>query len=387
MNNINLKTLILRPVKNSNNSLASYAIIKPTPKRRELILSTTNLTNSISYRLAIACEDKSLILLDLNGAKKEQTIRLPENIDSKITAMLILSTNEHIFSPLLFGEYQGNKINLTEILKLYEKSIKKTKSNDTAPKSHSEDLSKSVADNHQLHDQSIEKREYVLSTTDINRTKQKIEEQKEGSLSEQEKNYSLENKKAIEYNDEAIAQENYFELYKKENDENLHNQTDLLNSCDKQEPKKEEISDSSSGYENSPCDQSSEGQFNDAKKSSEQNPNECDHLPTFYQSVKERIEQLFEKYPPFTPLNELINKGKWVKIPYSTDKFYVVGVVYENNIPSYIVYGVPGYKNQKPQGFERYSAFIPESICEIDEKGFWCILQSAETGEQIIYQN
>ena len=95
------------------------------------------------------------------------------------------------------------------------------------------------------------------------------------------------------------------------------------------------------------------------------------------------MKQLFEKYPPFAPLNELISKGKWVKIPYSENKFYVVGVVYENNIPEYLVYGVPGQKSQKPQGFERYSAFIPESVCSGSDRGYWCILQSAETGKPI----
>ncbi|MBR3864021.1 MAG: hypothetical protein IKJ19_02750 [Clostridia bacterium] len=376
-----LKTLILRPVKSSQTkNVSAYAIIKPNAKGNEITLAITNLNSDNKHHLVMQCEDKSVFSLEINGLKKEQLLHLPDDIKSPIKAFVVLSANGRTFSPLFFGEYQGNKTNLSEILKLYEKNLKKTKIIETEKKSHIDDLPTSKQTENRGVAQPNSEDERLPTPTDCSNEQNLTNTQNKPVLNKNDYGVNTNlNSESIEYNDEAIAQENYFELYNKENNENLPNQTNDFNDGDKQTPKKEEISARASGYENSPCNNTSESQHSDKSKS-----NNCERLPTFYQSVKERIDLLFEKYPPFTPLNELISKGKWVKIPYSNDKYYVVGVVFAGSIPEYLVYGVPGYKNQKPQGFERYSAFIPESVCSVDESGFWCILQSAETGEQII---
>ena len=338
MNDFVLKPLILRPVKsNISGNLSCYAIIKITAKK-VINFSSVNLflNENQNYILLMLCQKDKLYHFNLSFNKKEEVITLPKELntsDFNPLAFAVVSTSEKELSPILFNSYQINNIKLNEILNLYAQNIKKTKTSDTEANSSIQNLQK--------------------ASEQVN------------------ENRSL-NLASCLYDDEAIAEENYYELYNKENNEKLFEQTNLSNGCDKQEPQEKEIPTSPSRYENSPCENTCENCKIDNN-----------FEPTFYLSVKEKIDALFEKYPPFTPLNQLINKGKWVKIPYGNNNFYVVGVVYENLIPQYLVYGVPGYKSQKPHGFERYSAFIPESICQADERGFWCILQSAQTGEQL----
>lgn len=105
------------------------------------------------------------------------------------------------------------------------------------------------------------------------------------------------------------------------------------------------------------------------------------NMPAYYCSIKEKIEPLFSKYEPISRLSELIPESKWVKIEYKNNGYYIVGIICEERIPRYVVYGVPGNRNFKPRGFESYSIFLPESLFEQNGKGYWCMFQNAETGE------
>lgn len=103
--------------------------------------------------------------------------------------------------------------------------------------------------------------------------------------------------------------------------------------------------------------------------------------PAFYSEKRAEIEELFCKYPPIGSLSDYIPESKWVKIEYKKDGFYIIGVISRAGVPTYIVYGVPGVRERRPRGFERYSVFLPESLFTTNGRGYWCSFQNAETGK------
>ncbi len=191
-----------------------------------------------------------------------------------------------------------------------------------------------------------------------------------------------------QYNDEAIATENYFlrenfyndniastnfnmrntqeetTQFKEDNYELLHKQT----SCDKANGQKR--TNSQTNNYNPPRDETAESACHIKNAMSE-----------FYRTIKDKIEELFLKSQPIGSLSQLIPDSKWIKSTYKNNGYYVVGIIFANNIPQYIVYGVPGENTVKPKGFQKYAVFIPESFFCLN-KGYWCIFQNAQTGER-----
>lgn len=182
------------------------------------------------------------------------------------------------------------------------------------------------------------------------------------------KNEDKQSALALTYDDEAVAEINYYELEKElskgsNNDEyKFITDTDFIGE-DKTEEKIAEGENDATKSENCACISENEE-------------------PKFFASIKEKLQELFNKYPPIDSLTQLIPQSEWIKIPYGNNAFYVIGIIKENDIPAYIAYGVPGACKSKPKGFERYSKFIPESLFYCDS-GYWCIFQSAKTGEEI----
>ncbi len=104
----------------------------------------------------------------------------------------------------------------------------------------------------------------------------------------------------------------------------------------------------------------------------------------YYQSVANNLQEIFDKYPNDDRLNGLFPKSRWVKINYSADKYYIVGVIKENSKEKYICYGVPAvYSKTPPKELKGYCTFIPLSIFDLSGEGFWMMFQDAETGECI----
>lgn len=101
----------------------------------------------------------------------------------------------------------------------------------------------------------------------------------------------------------------------------------------------------------------------------------------FIEKIKEEIDRLFENYPTCNELCELVPESKWVKIHYKNDKYYAVGVIYSGKKPQFIAYGVKGSRLFKPQGFDNSAVFLPASLFERSNDGYWCLLQNAQNGE------
>lgn len=98
----------------------------------------------------------------------------------------------------------------------------------------------------------------------------------------------------------------------------------------------------------------------------------------FYYAVKPQIDELFVRYPEEKILNDAVASSKWAHVQTGED-YYVVGVLFNDDEPSFICYGVPASSNQNPPSeLENACVWLPVGD---GEKGYWMIYQSARTGE------
>lgn len=199
---------------------------------------------------------------------------------------------------------------------------------------------------------------------------------------------------AIRYDDEALALDNYFE--KNENSAIVNarkkaerEQTTPLYAADNYiscgentntgEQNDLSIDENARTYGG---DSSAQSQTqNDCEFSSDESGYGGGETTNFIEKIKEEIDRLFENYPPNRELCELVPESKWVKIRYKNDKYYAVGVIYSAKKPQFIAYGVKGSRLFKPQGFGNSAVFLPASLFERENDGYWCLLQNAQSGK------
>ncbi len=109
--------------------------------------------------------------------------------------------------------------------------------------------------------------------------------------------------------------------------------------------------------------------------------------PYFFYAGKE-IDILFDKFPEDFSLRRIFPASRWVRISYSADKFYIVGVIYSLDgdtsctTAKYICYGVPErYSATPPQPLKGYCSFVPISLFDLHGDGFWMMFQDAVSGD------
>ncbi|MBQ0099057.1 MAG: hypothetical protein KBS91_00720, partial [Firmicutes bacterium] len=195
------------------------------------------------------------------------------------------------------------------------------------------------------------------------------------SISEEktEKIETLEEIKKL-YDDEAVATENYYEddldLKKKiefiESFENEFNGNENeQTSFGKQEAEKESDNDAET-YQNERNDDG-------IKEYSESNP--------FYLTVEKEMQDVLTKFPKETTLMNIIPNSNFVKVNYAENKYYAVGLIYENKKERYICYGVPDkYSKNPPKELKGYCQFIPLSMFTPFGDGYWMMFQDATFG-------
>lgn len=177
------------------------------------------------------------------------------------------------------------------------------------------------------------------------------------------------------YDDEAVATENYFELdeeidqklcsIKEKWSGNLSYEDGTAFTCCEEE--KAQVK------ENDYCEQF-KARDDLRQKFSKDNP--------FYLHQKKELDKLFERFPRDATLKRHFPTSKWVRVTYAHDKYYVVGIIKENNVERYICYGVPAkYSTHPPKEFEGVCSFIPISLFDMQGEGFWMMFQDAFTGE------
>ncbi len=182
--------------------------------------------------------------------------------------------------------------------------------------------------------------------------------------------------KEVFYNDEAVATENYFELNDIENKLELIKEYDFANSQFENElpfTKGEEKAEQGTDFVNR-IKNETDSDF--SKQSQKQQP--------YFFEVQTELNSILNKFPPEENLNKLFHDGKFVKVNYSKDKYYVVGLIKENGKEKYLCYGVPDkYSPTPPKELAGYCSFIPLSIFDLKGDGYWMMFQDAITGKCI----
>lgn len=173
------------------------------------------------------------------------------------------------------------------------------------------------------------------------------------------------------YNDEAVATENYYDL-------NEEIQRKLINI---EEFSNEHLRPETNDGDNDIAQENGESQKDFNSIENETDDNSGENSP-YYLTVKEEIDGLFAKYPEERELEKAFWDAKFVKVYYSEDKFYVVGVVKENGKEKYICYGVPSpYRASPPKELAGYCSFVPLSIFDLKGDGYFMMFQDAVTGK------
>lgn len=179
-----------------------------------------------------------------------------------------------------------------------------------------------------------------------------------GIRSEIEKQENAKSNKApevIRYEDEALAQENYYEFGQAFKDSGTV--------CEN--PQKEEKRQSFS--ENEATVSSEKGGLSDGGN--------------FYGRMKDEIEKVLSSYPGEETLENMVENSRWVRITYGDGKFYVFGVISGGGEVQYICYGVPSENPESPPPGLHNSSFIP-AYAE-GNSGYWVMYQDAKTGASI----
>lgn len=162
------------------------------------------------------------------------------------------------------------------------------------------------------------------------------------------------------YEDEALAEENYYEFD---------------TPCEGGQPvcqNKEEEEDGCQPCQNEACVdavEDAESQINLARGG-------------FYQKMRQEVEGLLSTYPPAEELCTAIEDSKWVKISYGEDSFYVFGVIFADGVPKYICYGIPAKDSASPPAsMQGLASFL--GVKTQHGVGFWVMYQDADTGASV----
>lgn len=172
-------------------------------------------------------------------------------------------------------------------------------------------------------------------------------------------------KNAKDYNDERVAEENYYEEQNREYQQSQQIIENAYTTRTNQEPNTEKGTNASEDVDASrvlhPFARNPDG---------------------YYLSIKGEIEELFRTYPRDYTLSDAFSASEWVRVKGEANApQYLVGVLYEDGKATHICYALATQnKTQPPEEIKEVCTFVPSSIFN-DEQGFFVIFQSAASGE------
>lgn len=185
------------------------------------------------------------------------------------------------------------------------------------------------------------------------------------------------------YEDEAIAEDNYYEYETDENSGAVCE--DKKEKEERIKPYQDEAAVGSFKEEQTSGDNGN-GSIENGETTAYSGGNEQDILKNplaggeFYEKMKTEIEGILQGYPKEEGLERLIENSRWVRISYTENDYYVFGVIYSGGKAQYICYGVPARDVQTPpESMKESASFIPASA-EDAQTGFWVMYQDAQTG-------
>lgn len=402
MNGLTRKTLLLRSLSGTKPEKLSrsFAVLKCETRGNGTVLELPGIANG----------DKSSLRLFVYNGREALSVALPDeqyplnkpySTENGLCAAVIEPTENNV-EVLLFGNTLKEKITINEVRKIYEKNCQKNdvelenaeksvlfqKKERAAGSSENQNrkLTQTSADAIAEAEENDDEGEYARDYTEI--IPLDVEKSAEGLFTSRGDDVCGKNHDEG-YDDEAVADVNYFEIEKSKSvgDASRRTQETTARESSSFAPIKEnydEISDTTSHdrkNEQAEREQAEKGKQADEH---EEDLRACPfqrRQPAFYDEKRGEIEQLFDKYPPISSLSGYIPESRWVRIEYKKDGHYIVGTIKKDDVMQYIVYGVPGTRGLRPHGFDRYSVFLPESLFSVSGKGYWCTFQNAETGK------
>ncbi|MEG2002610.1 MAG: hypothetical protein RR107_05915, partial [Clostridia bacterium] len=98
-----------------------------------------------------------------------------------------------------------------------------------------------------------------------------------------------------------------------------------------------------------------------------------DDNATFYESIKEQLDDLFAKFPKDSYLNEIIPSSNWAKVTYDeSGRTYSVGILTDGEEVLFIGYGViADYSEQPPKELNKNAQWVPLNFTKPHGKGYW----------------
>lgn len=97
---------------------------------------------------------------------------------------------------------------------------------------------------------------------------------------------------------------------------------------------------------------------------------------TYYKKVRESLESAFRKFPPDTRLLKVFPRSEWVRTESA-----LLGVIYHNGQPRYLCVAVEK-SGDAPEEMKEHCTFVPESPFS-DEEGFYIVFQDADSGAYV----
>lgn len=114
-----------------------------------------------------------------------------------------------------------------------------------------------------------------------------------------------------------------------------------------------------------------------------------DFEPTgnFYMLIQPQLDKLFNKFPHFRELEDLVENTEWIKVNYAQNdsQHYILGKLYDGAVVTHLCYGIPANSRSSapPESLTDFCQWLPLSLSDPDGEGYWVMYQSAETGENI----
>jgi hypothetical protein len=188
------------------------------------------------------------------------------------------------------------------------------------------------------------------------------------------------NKGGEQYNDEAIAEADYYE-YKNNEGDGAVCEVEKEEEDGRDLPKNEDDNGAFKEGQDSLKGDERDIYAGEIKKGA----NNCDKTQVeneghnFYESKREEIKKIFSIYPAEEKLASVIDGSRWAKINYGERGYYAFGEVYVRGKIKYLCYAVPinGEKNC-PEIFRGKSSLI-----NADGTFYRVIYQSAQSGEVV----
>lgn len=103
----------------------------------------------------------------------------------------------------------------------------------------------------------------------------------------------------------------------------------------------------------------------------------------FFERVESQVNNLLNKNEKDGLLEDIIPNGRFCKVNLE-DGHYVFGVIYEEDKPRYLCYGVPGVGGTNPpKELEGFCQWLPIDLENVEGEGYYISYQDAFSGENI----